>query len=974
MIQPLLLRKISFLTVTVVAAAALLIGGHFTHAGTPLPLQNPGFEDGTEGWDVIGPPFSLRTKRAAHSGTMGLRVTDQSDTQGSSIRSAKIPVAAGSHHAVRFWGRSLAGSGAGIYVEYWDAAGTLLSTKVRGSILVFTVPHAAKDWTPFTIKAQAPPEGAALTIWIHSFNASVTTAELDDFSVTALDHDEAKEVRTTPTPESRTSSFVPPTAQRIVEIAAMLPVQPRGLGKPIGARDAWDPLREDAATAGILRVAETFAESPPPELPDELYLEFTRTGNRRNYEIPYQKCSSRIGCLVVAECLENKGRFLPAIERDVRAMCEHRSWLLPACDGALGNFRGTHLTVALGSSLRAWMLANTLYWLGDRLPGDLRAHTYDEIRRRVLDPYLAALRSGTTRGNWWMLCRNNWNAVCNAGVTGAALAIVPSTAERAEILAGMEISNPFFIKGFTEDGYCSEGVGYWNYGFGRFMMMGLMVRDATGGALDIFTDPKLPAIARFPLDILIQPKVAPAFADCSVRARPDHSVLALIDRVFPDIIPGEACTTRPLSGNILTTAFHALHDRTSATPVAIGEESMATHSWFEQAGILVTRDHPGVKTPLGAAIKGGHNSESHNHNDVGSFVVVLAGEPLLLDPGSEVYTRRTFSGRRYESNVLNSYGHPVPVVGGRLQVTGPQARGEVLETSFSDSVSHLKLQMASAYRVPALTSLIRSFVHDRKTRTITVEDHARFSEPTTFAGSLITGSRSHRIGPDLLAVYDDTHALGINIAVEGSPWEYSTETVENPGRQAPTRLGVTLTEPVLEARIRFTIQPQPVIGLPGIYSDPTWGDTTPDLAEAVTVQAEDILEQKGGEIEVFEKVGAVGQAFRFWYHAGHRLTWQFRLPTAGSYAVRLRCCHAWKETVTRTLLIDGKPVEETPFVFPFTGGWSGTEDNWRDVWLARQQIPFIIRLTAATHTLSMDCPTETGLNLDWIQLVPVQTK
>ena len=956
---------------SVIALAAGLLAPGLGWAETSLPLPNPGFEAGGAEWTGIGEPFSTLIAEAAHAGTGGLRVTDKSDTQGSSIRSGKVPVSGDAHYAVRFWARSLEKHGVGVYVEFWDAAGTLLSTKVRDTIVVFTIPQEATDWTLFTIAAQAPPESATLTVWVHSFNQSHATADLDDFSVALLTEEEAGKVRTTPTVRLRSTAFATPSAERIAEIAAMLPAMPRGLGTPIHDRKPWEKLRADEAAPGILAVAGRFAETQPPALPDDLYLEYTRTGNRRNYERPYQECLSRIECLVVAECMENGGRFLPAIERDIRAMCEHRSWLLPACDGALTNFNGTHLTVALGSSLRAWMLATALHWLDDRLPDELRVRTYDEIRRRVLDPYLTALRAGTTGGNWWMLCTNNWNAVCNAGVVGTALAIVPSASERAEFVAGMELSIPLFIKGFTDDGYCNEGVGYWNYGFGRFMMMGLMLRDATGGRLDLFGDPKLEAIARFPLNILIQPAIAPAFADCSVRAKPDSDVLALIDRVFPDILPGRVRTPRPLSGSILRTAFHALADHTGAEPIAITAEHLAPHSWFDQAGVLISRSLPGAEAEFGAAVKGGHNAESHNHNDVGSFVVALAGKPLLLDPGSEVYTRRTFSSQRYESKVLSSYGHPVPVVGGTLQVKGPEARGEILGASFSPEADRLVMEIASAYRVPALVSLVRTFVHDRGTQTITVEDHVRFREPTAFEACLVTCSRVHRAAPGCLAVYDDVHGLTVAIEVEGSEWDYKEEAIDNPGRPSPTRIGVALRESVQEGRVRFTIRPRPVEGLPGIYSEPTWEEETPDQERAITVQGEQFAEQTGGVVEVCDKEGAVGQAVKFWYHAGHRLAWRFEAPSDGRYALRLRCCHAWKSAVTRTVFIDGQPVGNGPFMFPFSGGWSSTEDNWRNVWLARQQKPLVLELSAGVHTLAMDCPTETGLNVDWLQLVPL---
>ena len=93
---------------------------------------------------------------------------------------------------------------------------------------------------------------------------------------------------------------------------------------------------------------------------------------------------------------------------------------------------------------------------------------------------------------------------------------------------------------------------------------------------------------------------------------------------------------------------------------------------------------------------------NHNHNDVGAFIVVVGKTPVLLDLGSEVYTSRTFSPKRYESKVLNSYGHPMPLVSGKLQSTGSKARGQVLKAEFTESVDTLQLDITSAYAVKEL--------------------------------------------------------------------------------------------------------------------------------------------------------------------------------------------------------------------------------------------------------------------------------
>ena len=54
-----------------------------------------------------------------------------------------------------------------------------------------------------------------------------------------------------------------------------------------------------------------------------------------------------------------------------------------------------------------------------------------------------------------------------AGVIGTAMANIESRERRAFFAASAEKYIQYFLKGLTPDGYCSEGVGYWNYGFGH---------------------------------------------------------------------------------------------------------------------------------------------------------------------------------------------------------------------------------------------------------------------------------------------------------------------------------------------------------------------------------------------------------------------------------------------------------------------------------------------------------------------------
>lgn len=52
-------------------------------------------------------------------------------------------------------------------------------------------------------------------------------------------------------------------------------------------------------------------------------------------------------------------------------------------------------------------------------------------------------------------------------MTGAALALLQDKEERAYFVAAAEKYYVYGMKGYSDDGYCSEGVGYYNYGFAR---------------------------------------------------------------------------------------------------------------------------------------------------------------------------------------------------------------------------------------------------------------------------------------------------------------------------------------------------------------------------------------------------------------------------------------------------------------------------------------------------------------------------
>jgi len=598
---------------------------------------------------------------------------------------------------------------------------------------------------------------------------------------------------------------------RIKDIAMLLSEKPAGFGTPITERNAWKKLAKNDSFKSVISEAERLLREPIPEQPDELYLDFSRTGNRTRWQRVAGRRRGRVHTLVLAECMENKGRFIPAFEEIVRAICSEKTWVMPAHDRSLTNFKETSIDIDLGSSMLAWSLATADYLLADKLSPDTRRLIRDNLEKRIFKPYEDMVHGKRTK-NWWMTTTNNWNAVCLGSVTGPALATIESPQKRAFFIMAAEKYSKNFLKGFTDDGYCSEGLGYWNYGFGYYIMLSETIYQATKGKVDLLRDPKVKQIATFGSNIEILNGVYPAFADCSVRAQPSSRLMYFVSRrVGLGLRSWEQTEAVSTSGSLYQSMMYSFPNSASRTaPAQTASKGPGIRSWFEEAGVLICRPSSGSSSRLAVALKGGHNSEHHNHNDVGSFIVVLGDKPLLLDPGGEVYTARTFSGRRYESNVLNSYGHPVPIVAGKLQRTGSRARGRVVSKTFTDSTDTLVLDLSSAYDAPELKKLERKYVYSRLgAGSLQVTDEVKFSQPCEFGTALITFSRWKQTSPSTLIVYDSGEALRVEIKVTGADLEIRPKTIEEDvsARKQPTRLGINLKGPVTSALISFTIIP-----------------------------------------------------------------------------------------------------------------------------------------------------------------------
>jgi hypothetical protein len=622
-----------------------------------------------------------------------------------------------------------------------------------------------------------------------------------------------------------TSSMPIPTQAQIDSIAAMLPATPQGVGEPITDRAAWATAAQQPTFQKEETAAANFVTQPIPELPDSLFNEILVTGRRDTYEKPYRLRTTRLVAFVVAECMEDKGTYLPAIEAELNAILSEKSWAAPA-HVLLGHpYGGNNQSIDLGTAARAWTLATVDYWLGDKLKPETRQRIRAEVKFHVFDNYEDAVKTGVP--HWgWMDGNNNWNAVCTSGVLGAALTLLPDPKERALFVQAAQNSMVYYLGSFPDEGYDEEGLGYWDYGFGAYLCLTETIYQETQGKINMFTGAKLRQIALFPRHFEIIDGVFPAFGDSGVGRA--HGLSKVVSSALLLLINqrwGMGWTDLdPAKSNMYAT--HPLGDRTygfglfgfplpvyngsivAGSPAAPDETAQGDlRFFFKESSVFISRSERPGAARMGIALKGGLNGGNHSHNDDGTYVAVCNGQALILDPGPDVYNSKTFSVHRYESMFMNSYGHDVPYVDHQLEYFGGHA--PIISTDFTDDKDTLVMDLTGVFKVPTLKKLTRTYVLDRTKPSIEVIDEASFTKPTPFGTAMITDSKWKEESPGVFLITDAKSAVRATVTVDHGQIADTMEPLIGIGPHArpPERLGINMATPVKHVIMRTLIVP-----------------------------------------------------------------------------------------------------------------------------------------------------------------------
>ena len=310
----------------------------------------------------------------------------------------------------------------------------------------------------------------------------------------------------------------------------------------------------------------------------------------------------------------------------------------------------------------------------------------DATRRLVRSAIVAKGLKPSLTANSWTRASNNWNQVCNAGMTIGALAVAESEpALAAELIARAINTVPLAMHEYAPDGAYPEGPSYWSYGTTFNVLLISALETTLGRDFGLSTQPGFLPTADYALHVVGPSGLPFNYADAGRGAAGVSAAMFwfaarrqqpyLLWRDWPALAARAAAgadTRRDRTDPMLL--LWLAPGTTPPTPPPArswsggGPNPVAFHrsSWDREASFV--------------AVKGGSPSVNHAHMDVGAFVMDAGGVRWADDLGMQDYHSleskgiklwgKTQDSERWNVFRLGTSSHNV------LQVDGQQQRVE----------------------------------------------------------------------------------------------------------------------------------------------------------------------------------------------------------------------------------------------------------------------------------------------------------
>ncbi|MFK3937554.1 heparinase II/III family protein [Alkalihalobacillus sp. NPDC078783] len=542
-------------------------------------------------------------------------------------------------------------------------------------------------------------------------------------------------------------------------------------GEPISRERVHHKIQQSSFLQKWVQDLSTYAQSvlhtPMPELDYDSFNAYVVDGNRDPYQQVYFERRKRLTTFSILSYLyPDHSEYCKHLHSTIWAICGEWTWCLPAhlhLDSAFEQSdHAAYQQIDLFAAETAFSLAEILTMFKDSMPALIKQRITYETRRRVLKPFLKMDQP-------WEQATHNWSAVCAGSIGACAMYVINSNEELQRILDKCIKSVSYFILGLTDEGVCQEGYHYWQYGFGYFIYFADLLKKHTRGKINLLTLPKINETAHFQEKVFMGQDTVANFSDALEKAAPLLGLSYYLHTHFDKVHLPKAneCATfdsDPCYRFAPAIRHFIWYDDTKEG----GTWPTHTTHFSEAQWYLSTFTYK--EQLLGVALKGGHNNEPHNHNDLGHFMIYVDGVSMLSDIGAGHYTKASFSTDRYHMLSNGSHGHSVPIIGGYVQQQGADSIARVL--CFKEDQgqqSEYQLELTHAYSVPSLQSFTRKWEINREFGHVRLTDSFTLTSPEPVMERFVSLAENVRVKPGTIIISQGETSLHILFDQEFTP-------------------------------------------------------------------------------------------------------------------------------------------------------------------------------------------------------------
>jgi hypothetical protein len=312
------------------------------------------------------------------------------------------------------------------------------------------------------------------------------------------------------------------------------------------------------------------------------------------------------------------------------------------------------------------------------------------LRAAIVEKGLKA----SLKSNSWTKSRNNWNQVCNGGMTVGALAVAETDPElAAQMIARAVNTVPVSMHEYVPDGAYPEGPGYWGYGTTYNVILISALQTALGTDFGLTRQPGFLATADYYLHVTGPSGYYFNYSDCGRGGQGVSPAMFWFaaQRQEPYLLWSEWSKLAPAAERRAGRSSRSGRERTAPmlllwmAPNQPKPTRPAALSWTAQGPNPVAFHRSSWEADASyVAIKGGSPGLNHAHMDVGAFVMDADGLRWADDLGMQDYNSiekeginlwgKTQDAPRWTIFRLGTSSHNVLMVDGQQQRVEADAR------------------------------------------------------------------------------------------------------------------------------------------------------------------------------------------------------------------------------------------------------------------------------------------------------------